>query len=99
MSWQTGRGACVADISQFYPTINLVPEHWKFQRVLLRENLDPDGRLMEAVITKLIFGVLSVSSLSEEVVRQFALTVKEEFPEVCKFLTQYRYVDDLGRCT
>ena len=54
---------------------------------------------MEAVITKLIFGVLRVSSLSEEVVRQFALTVKEEFPEVCKFLTQYHYVDDLGRCT
>ena len=28
LSWQTGSGACVADISQFYLSINLVPEHF-----------------------------------------------------------------------
>ena len=99
LSWQMGRGACVADISQFYPTIKLVPEHWKFQRVLLREGLELDGKLQEAVITKLIFGVLSVSSLSEEVVRQFALSIEHEYPEVSKFLIKFRYVDDLGRST
>ena len=99
LSWQMGLGACVADISQFYPTINLVPEHWKYQRVLLREGLEPDGRLKEAVIIKLIFGVLSVSSLSEEVVRRFALSIENEYPEVAKFLLKFRYVDDLGRST
>ena len=99
LSWQMGRGACVADISQFYPTINLVPEHWKFQRILLKKNLDHNGTLLEAVITKLIFGVLSVSSLSEEVIRKFALTIENEHPEVAKFLLRFRYVDDLGRCT
>ena len=99
LSWQMGLGACVADISQFYPTINLVPEHWRYQRVLLREGLEPDGRLKEAVIIKLIFGVLSVSSLSEEVVRKFALSIENEYPEVAKFLLKFRYVDDLGRST
>ena len=99
LSWQMGRGACVADISQFYPTINLVPEHWKFQRILFKENLESNGKLREAVVTKLIFGVLSVSALSEEVVRKFAISIKNEYPEVSRFLTQFRYVDDLGRCT
>ena len=99
LSWQMGRGACVADISQFYPTISLIPEHWRFQRILLKENLHTDGKLIEAVITKLIFGVLSVSSLSEEVIRKFALTIEKDHPQVSKFLTHYRYVDDLGRST
>ena len=43
----------MADISQFYPTIKLVPEHWKSQRILLWENLTTDGKLMEAVVSKL----------------------------------------------
>ena len=99
LAWQMGVGACVGDISQFYPTIKLVVEHWRYQRVLLRENLEPDGRLIQAVITKLIFGVLSVSSLSEEVIRKFAEHIKEDYPEVYAFLIKYRYVDDLGRST
>ena len=60
-------------------TVNFVPKHWRFQRILLRENLDPNGQLLEAVIIKLAFGVSSVSAQTEEVVRRLAVRLKEEF--------------------
>ena len=37
--------------------------------------------------------------MSEEVIRKFALTIEKDLPQVSKFLTHYRYVDDLGRST
>ena len=57
-----GKNALVGDISQFYPTVNLIPKHWRYQRILLRENIDPNKQLLEAVIVKLAFSVSSVSS-------------------------------------
>ena len=41
LEWQMGPSAFCGDISQFYPTILLTEEHWQYQRVLVRENLDP----------------------------------------------------------
>ena len=61
LKWQMESNALVRDISQFYPTVNLVPEHWRFQHILLRQDLDPDGQLLEAVIVKLASGVSSIS--------------------------------------
>ena len=82
LEWQMGRNALVRDISQFYPTVLLVPKQWRYQCILLRENLDPNGQLLDAVIVKLAFGVSSVSAQTEEVVRRLATRLKEEFSEV-----------------
>ena len=94
-----GSNALVGDISQFYLTVNLIPKHWRFQCILLRENLDPNGQLLEAVIIKLAFGVSSISAQTEEVVRRLAVRLKEEFPEVCDLLLKSCYVDDLAKST
>ena len=99
LEWQMGRNALVGDISQFYPTVLLVPKHWRYQRILLRENLDPNGQLLDAVIVKLAFGISSVSAQTEEVVRRLATRLKEEFSEVCDLLLKSRYVDDLFKST
>ena len=66
LEWQMGKNAFAGDISQFYPTIHLVPEHWQYQRIILRKDLDPTGQILEAVLVKLAFGVQSVSAQSEE---------------------------------
>ena len=62
LEWQMGRNALVRDISQLYPTVLLVPKHWRYQHILLRENLDPSRQLLDAVIVKLAFSVSRVSA-------------------------------------
>ena len=79
LEWQMRRNGLVRDISQLYPTFLLVPKHWRYQHILLRENLDPNRQLLDAVIVKLGFGVSSISAQTEEVVRRLATRLKEEF--------------------
>ena len=49
--------ALAGDISQFYPSVNLHEDHWKYQLILTRDGMDPNGDILVGVITKLIFGV------------------------------------------
>ena len=97
LEWQIGPVAIVGDVSQFYPTIKLHEDSWPFQKIMLREDLNPNGKLILAVIVSVIFGVCSSGGQCEEVIRMLAEAVKQEFPEVAKFLTDRRYVDDLGK--
>ena len=99
LEWQMGESAFCGDISQFYPTILLVAEHWQYQRILLRENLDPEGKLLEAVLVKLAFGVQSVSAQSEETVKRVARELWDTFPKVAALLIRKRYVDDIAKST
>ena len=96
LDWMMGSHAFCGDISQFYPSIHLEPEHWCYQRILLRESLDKNGDLLEAVLIKLAFGVQSVSAQSEEAVKRVAEQYSQEFPDVASLLTKKRYVDDVG---
>ena len=99
LDWQMGASAFCGDISQFYPTIKLTPNHWQYQRILLKENLDPKGDLLEAVLVKLGFGVQSVSAQTEEIVRRMAKKLLDTFPEVAALLIKRRYVDDMAKST
>ena len=99
LEWQMGKSAVCGDISQFYPTIKLKPEHWQYQRILLRKDLDPCGEIVEAVMVKLIFGIQSVSSQCEETVRRMAKGLWEELPHVANLLINSRYVDDIAKST
>ena len=99
LEWQLGKNAFCGDISQFYPTIHLVPDHWRFQRILLRESLDPDGEILEAVLIKLAFGVQSVSAQSEEAVKRVARDLWADHPDVASLLIKGRYVDDIAKST
>ena len=51
--------------------------------------------MLRAVIVSAIFGVCSSGGQSEEVVRQFCESIKDEFPDVAKLLLEKRYVDDI----
>ena len=97
VEWQVGPVAILGDVSQFYPTIGMVEESWPFQKILLREDLNPNGRLIKAVIVSCIFGVCSSGGQSEEVIRVFAEKIKAKLPDTAKLLLKNRYVDDLAK--
>ena len=55
VDWHVGPVAFVGDVSQFYCSIGLVEKSWPYQKLLLREDLNPNGRLIKAVIVSAIF--------------------------------------------
>ena len=50
MRFQAGAAAVQGDLKQFYASIKLVAEQWHLQRVLFKENLDPDAKVIEGII-------------------------------------------------
>ena len=69
LDWHIGPTAFVGDVSQFYCSVGLVEESWPYQKILLRENLSPMGKLVKAVIVSAIFGVCSSGGQSEEAIK------------------------------
>ena len=90
-----GKFALTGDLKQFYNACKLDTDMWNLQRFLWLDNLDPDGEVLEAVITTLIYGVKCVSAQSEYALEELASHVQETFPELAMFLVHSRYVDDL----
>ena len=76
LRWEVGAHAVQGDLKQFYASIKLVVNQWNLQRVLYREDLDPKGKVLEAVIKTLIWGVKSVSAQSECSLSKLAEFVK-----------------------
>ena len=95
LDFMMGPVAFVGDVSQFYPSVALEEDSWPYQKMILREDLNPNGKLINAVIVACIFGVCSSGGQTEEVCRMLAEKVKDDFPEVAKLLTRSRYVDDV----
>ena len=92
----TGPAAFHGDLKGFYTSIGLVEDQWNLQRVLWRDNLDPDAKLEELVIVTLIFGVRAVSALSERAVLDIADQITQDFPRLAELLHKSRFVDDLA---
>ena len=61
LRFSVGLEAMTGDLSNFYYSCELVKEQWNLQRFLWRENLNPDGKVIEGVIGALIYGVKCVS--------------------------------------
>ena len=95
LQWHIGPVAIVGDVSQFYCSIGLEEQSWPYQKLLLREDLNPNGKLIKAVIVSAIFGVCSSGGQSEEAIKKFCDLIKLEFPDVVKLLLKSRYVDDI----
>ena len=95
MRFGVGKYAFTGDLTQFYNACKLGKEQWNLQRFLWIDDLDPDGKVLEAVITTLIYGVRSVSAQSELALSDLAKLVKEDNPVLAMFLILSRYVDDL----
>ena len=90
-----GRSALTGDLQQFYNSCKLNKDQWNLQRFLWVDDLDPDGEILEAVITTLMYGVKSVACQSEHAVDLLAELAKTENPVLAIFLILSRYVDDL----
>ena len=60
LGWRIGPSALIGDIRQFYNSVQLHEDHWQFQKILLKENLDPASKTMTAIIKTLIYGVKPV---------------------------------------
>ena len=88
-------GLC-GDLQGFYPSISLHESQWNLQRVLFKEGLDLDSDTLELLFITLIYGVRSVSALSERAVLDLADHVASSSPEVAEFIRRSRFVDDLA---
>ena len=91
-----GRNAVQGDLKQFYASIKLNKQNWNLQRVLIKEDLDPEKPPIEAVIKTLIWGIKCVSAQSEAAVIKLAEFIQEENPRLAECLTSSRFVDDIG---
>ena len=56
--------------------------------------MNPEGKVSEAVIIKLIFGVCSSGGQLEEVIKVLGNYIEEDNVEVSRLLLKSRYVDD-----
>ena len=95
LRFTVGKFALSGDLQQFYNACKLDSNMWNLQRFLWLDNLDPNGEVLEAVVTTLIYGVKCVSAQSEYALEELANLVKSKYPELAAFLVHSRYVDDL----
>ena len=65
----------------------------------MKKNLDPDAKIVTAIIKTLIYGVKPVGNQCDEIIKLLADEIWEEFPEVAVMLVKKRYVDDFGQST
>ena len=54
LRFTVGLSAVQGDLKQFYASIQLDPSQWNLQRVLYRDNLDPNAEVQEGIIRTLI---------------------------------------------
>ena len=94
-----GRYALAADLTKMYNQFLLKPDQWNLQRVLFRENLNPNAPIKQACVTTLIYGVKSVSGQTEHAFKEIADQIKDEQPDVAMLLTDGRYCDNLLNST
>ena len=77
LCWRIGKSVIAGDIQMFYNSVQFSEEYWKFQQILIKQNLDLDKPTTVAVIILLIYGVCSVANPCEEVITLLADKIKE----------------------
>ena len=95
LRFMIGPYAMVADLSKMYNQFSLLSEYWNLQRVMIKDDLNPESPVRQACVTTAIYGVKSSAGQTEHGLKEIANHVKEENPEVAKLLTAGRYVDNL----
>ena len=96
LRFQTGSKALCGDIRQFYNRIGLNPDQWHLQRILFKPDMDIEAEVKEYVITSLIYGVRSVSALSERAKIDLAESVRESNPRLAELITEATFCDDIA---
>ena len=96
LDWSLDLHALVGDISQFYNCFKLQLSHIAYQKILYRENLEPSNKVIEAVITSLIYGVRSVAAQSEAGIQKICELVEDVKKNVV-FLLRKRRLNERNR--
>jgi len=92
--------AFCTDIRLAYNQVGLVPEHYRYQRFLWKENLDPANPTIEHIIATLIYGIKPVGNSLQCGLTKVAVHVEVKYPEHragAEALKKEAYVDDVGR--
>ena len=96
LRWQIGAKAICGDIRQFYNRIGLCEDQWHLQRILFKPGMNIDAETKEYIITSLIYGVRSVSALSERAKIELAESVRESNPRLAELITEATFCDDIA---
>ena len=92
--------ALTADVSMAYNGIKLLPEHFKFQRYLWKEDLDPSNPTIVMIIKTMIYGVRPAGNATMAGFDRLAEHCILNHPEHSKgaqVLADDAYMDDLLR--
>ena len=71
-------------------------DHWKYQKVLIKPNLDLGAKTTLAIITTLIYGVRPVGNMCEGVIRLLAESNTKKLLEVASLPFKKIYIEVLG---
>ncbi|XP_074033910.1 uncharacterized protein [Leptinotarsa decemlineata] len=87
--------ALTADVRQLYRQINVIENHWRYQRLLWR--FSPDRPIDTYEIKVVAFGIKSSPFLALRTIKQLIEDEGEKFPLAAKFVSRDIYMDDF--CT
>ena len=90
--------AFCCDIRLAYNQIELEPEHYRYQKFLWQEDLDPEGTVEEYVIRTLIYGVRPVGNSLIAGFSKLCDYVESQYPDHlpgARALRDSAYVDDI----
>ena len=101
LGWLVGPIGVIGDISQFYNSVLLDKDHWKFQKVVWFENLDHNTELKRGILRTLINGVRCVSAQTKHVKKLLQAKIREDavnpyYEEVANCIRDFFYINDGG---
>ncbi|VEN51227.1 unnamed protein product [Callosobruchus maculatus] len=85
--------ALTGDIRQMYRQINVVRDHWRYQRLLWRFN--PDEDIQEYELTVVAFGMKSSPFLALRTVKELTKLDGKTYPLAAEYVDRDLYMDDL----
>lgn len=85
--------AVTADIRQMYRQINVIKDHWRYQRLLWRFNPEAEIKIYE--IRVVAFGLKASPYLALRTVKQLIKDKGARLPIASKFVSRDLYMDDL----
>ncbi|VEN35328.1 unnamed protein product [Callosobruchus maculatus] len=85
--------AVTSDIRQMFRQIRVIPEHWKFQRLLWRFSLESE--VQEYELTVVAFGMKCSPYLALRTVKELVNREGKNYPLASQYILRDLYMDDL----
>lgn len=92
LNFRLFRVAITSDLKKMYLQIKLVPDHWRYQRLLWR--FDPEDEIKTYEMRVVAFGIRSSPYLALRTVKQLVTEEGERYPLAAEFVSRDLYMDD-----